>query len=324
MFASHSVRVFEDLSFEESDEFLGCERVLDGVDGGDVECVAGVVRRCEFVEVHGVYFTMVVGRIGCGMDFFKALDDGASRVLAAMRSHVLWPERYASFDAESARLFLTECCWTDDDETGEVALIPDLPFVRVLCEAYVETKRAGKPLVIEKSRRLLVSWIVRGLRLWSMGLRRETGVICGLTYPRAAEHVWRVAWLYKQLADRRPSMGLPRLKEGENTKGGPMLGKKLDVVILPNGSMVSSLNQEGESFQGSGYTWVDMEEASLYDDFGSMWSQAHTVTSGRADVPGGHIIVITNANGANAAWKERKAVKRVYWNQDPTWIPRVK
>lgn len=255
------------------------------------------------------------------MNYLQANKDAFERAMASAKPKPLWPERYQELTVECAYRFLTECCFTDDEETGEIALIPALPFVKTVCEAFIYTRATGKPLIIEKSRRLLVSWIIRGLRLWTMGLRRESGVVCGLTYPKAAEHVWRIAWLYQQLADRKPSFKLQRLKEGDNTKGGSMLGKKIDTVILPNGSIATKLNQEGESFQGSGYSWVDMEEASLYTDFAGMWGQADTVTSGRADVVGGHICLITNANGANESWKQRKQAKRVFWNQDPTYKP---
>lgn len=251
----------------------------------------------------------------------KALSVYELMLDAGPKTSCLWPKEYRREDAETANKFLTECCWTDDEETGLVELIPNLPFVDTVCRAFIYTRNLGLEFEIEKSRRLLLSWMIRGLRLWTMGLRRESGVICGLTYPKSAEHVWRIAWLYNNLAERRPEFRLKKLEEGKETKGGSMLSKELDTVILPNGSIVTTLNQEGQSFQGSGYSWVDMEEASLYKDFAGMKGQAHIVTGGRADVAGGHVCIITNANGANESWKESKVPKRILFNEDPTYRP---
>lgn len=230
----------------------------------------------------------------------------------------LWPAPYNEDTPESAYRFLTECCWTFDEETTEVNLIPALPFVRLVVNQFYETRKSGKPLKIEKSRRLLLSWIVRGLRLHSMGLRRESGVICGLNYPKAASHVWRIAWLYNTLASKRKDFKLTPLSTGKGYKGGTMESKKMEEVILPNGSIVVFLNQEGESFQGDGYTWVDMEESSLYSKYDEMRGQSLAVTKGRADVVGGHVCEITNASPGEE-WKSSKTIATVLWNNDPSF-----
>jgi len=220
-----------------------------------------------------------------------------------MRRGPLWPAPYREDSAEAAYRFITECCWTYNEADASVEPIPAQEHVREVVRAWWECRRTGRPFIEEKSRRLIMSWVFRGLRLWSMGLRPEKGVVCGLTYPKAAEHVWRFHWLYTQLRERRPEFRLAPCLAREGNVGA----MAIRTLILPNGSIASALNQSGESFQGSGYAWVDMEEFSLYMRPEYMYGQALRVTEGKPGEVGGHVSVITNAS-PNQAWQ---GIKRV-------------
>jgi hypothetical protein len=182
-----------------------------------------------------------------------------------------------------------------------VELIPKEEHIWIIVHAWWHCRATGRPMIEEKSRRLIMSWVFRGLRLWSMGLRRETGVVCGLTYPKAAEHVWRFWWLHTQLCQRRPEFNLAPCIARDGNVGAFDVGS----VRFPNGSMVSTMNQAGQSFQGSGYSWVDMEEFSLYMRPEYMYGQALRVTEGGAESIGGQVTIITNAS-PNKAWQNVK------------------
>src|SRR5581483_6788969 len=97
----------------------------------------------------------------------------------------------------------------------------------------------------------------------------EKRVLCGLTYPKAAEHVWRIWWLYEELRKRRPDFQLKACL----SRGGSTGAQEVEQVILPNGSLIETLNQQGQSFQGSGYSGVTMEEFSLYRYCDYMYGQ---------------------------------------------------
>lgn len=203
---------------------------------------------------------------------------------------------------EGAYKFLTECCWTYNEADQSVELIPKMDYIEWVVREWWEGKDLGQAVIIEKSRRLIMSWVLRGLELHMMGLGRTKGVIAGLNYPKAAEHVWRIWWLYEQLRTKRYDM---KLDPGEKWGGNP--GRmQLDTVMLPNGSTVEKLNQEGESFQGAGFGFVTMEEFSLYKDPEYMMGQAQFVTQGKAGGRGGHVTIVTNAS-PNAEWRGIKA-----------------
>jgi hypothetical protein len=194
-----------------------------------------------------------------------------------------------------------ECCWTFNEANSSVERIPKLPYIREFAEIWHECRAEGRPLILEKSRRLLMSWVLRGLELWRIGLDREKGLIAGLNYAKAAEHVWRVWWLYEQLRQRRPEFALPQCIP----RGGSIGAQSLRQVLLPNGSLVEALNQDGQSFQGAGYSWVTMEEFSLYRNPHYMWGQAIRVTEGKPGSRPGMVCVVTNASSSKA-WQEIK------------------
>lgn len=230
----------------------------------------------------------------------------------ARKPKPLWPAEYADDTPDCQYRFITELCKTWDDEDGQIKPIPKLPHVRFMSDLIWRDTKAGTSTIFLKSRRLVASWIVRACRLWSCGLSKETGVICAENYEKSAEHVWRMAFMYRQMQQD----GVP-LADCQPRKGN-MDAQEIGQLILPNGSLIDTLNQHGNSFQGRGKSWVDMEEASLYDHLAGMWFQAQTVTKGRADVVGGHVCIITNQS-PNVEWKDIKTVAKVIENNDPSW-----
>ncbi len=218
----------------------------------------------------------------------------------------LWPTRYVPSEVVSAEdastRFVFECCWTYNEADGSTELIPDHEYIRWFAGEWIANRATGGTLICEKSRRLIMSWVCRALELWAIGLGRQKLVICGLNYTKSAEHVWRIAWLYRQLISKRSEFGLAAAQE----RGGNFGAQELEQVILPNGSLVENLNQEGQSFQGSGYSGVVMEEFSQYDNPSYMYSQARRVTEGKPGQPGGFVVAITNA-WPSLEWKELKA-----------------
>ena len=173
------------------------------------------------------------------------------------------------------------------------------------------------PLIIEKSRRLLVSWILSACEVWSMGLKPETRIVSGLNYSKAAQQVWRSAWLYRQ-AKYRVFPGI----EDCQPRGGSFLAQDVREVLFPNGSFIKGMNQESDTFQGAGFAGIRFEEFSHFDHPAAIWGQGYVLTKGRADVLGGHRVAVCNA-WPSQEWQEIKSVESVIENKDPTWNPTI-
>jgi hypothetical protein len=229
------------------------------------------------------------------------LEELTQWVMDGSGGQCLWEERYAEEAPGSAKRFLHECCWTYNEADGSVELIPQEEYIDWFVDHWFQNRANGEILICEKSRRLIMSWVNRGLELWAMGLKQSKFVICGLTYPKSAEHVWRIASLSRQLEKRKPFGYRPIDHERDGNFGEQELG----VVMLPNGSLVTTMNQQGGQFQGSGYTGVVMEEFSQYRNPSYMYSQARRVTEGKPGKPGGFVVVITNA-WPGKDWQELK------------------
>jgi hypothetical protein len=222
--------------------------------------------------------------------------------LKTQSNKCLWPAPYNKDSVRSAYRFVTKCCWSYIEADGTVELIPgDKRYIKKLIRKWWECRRTGRTLIIEKSRRLIVSWILRALQLWAMGLKRCNHVIVGLTYAKAAEHVWRIWHLWSKICSNLHWFKL----DAANHWGGDPEGQSLDKVLLPNGSLISKINQESDTFQGSGYSEVDLEEFSLYDQPAGILSQARFVTEGVPGKVGGFVVIVTNA-AENPSWQECK------------------
>ncbi len=234
--------------------------------------------------------------------FRAALEETARRGLRLPRdsSEPLWPAPYNVDSPDALKAFVFDCLRTWNEAEGEVQHIPAKAYLETYAELWWDSRSTGLPFICEKSRRLVISWLERGCTLWSMGVRKEDCVLAGLTYPKAAKHVWRVLHYYEDLRIRFTDWNLPAC-----VKHGSTAAKQLDRIVLANGSKLEQINQDGDSFQGDGYSRVIIEELSMFRHVAALWAQAQFVTMGRPGTIGGHVISICNAS-PNPQWKELK------------------
>jgi hypothetical protein len=229
--------------------------------------------------------------------------EGASGKLVATP---LWPAPYNVDTPEAAYRFLTECCWTDNDADQVIELIPTKAYVRAVVQLWHAAYSSRTPMILEKSRRMVMSWVYRGLELWACGMKRSNWLVCDQDYAQSAKHVWRYHFMLEQMRMRRPELQVPAFQSR-----GSLSAHQLDMVILANGSTLSNANQEAGDLQGEGKTGITLEEFSRYRYPGRFWSQARFLTQGKAESRGGWVNAITNAS-ANEEYRELKGfVSRV-------------
>lgn len=212
----------------------------------------------------------------------------------------LWPEPYNELTPEAAYKWLTECWWTDNEANQKIQRIPSEPFVMEFCKEWVNAYVNRQPTIFEKSRRIVVSWMARGLETWAMGIQRGTWVIIDQTHKNAAEHLWRIDFSLWELYHRRPELKIPK-----HESRGAILTKEPTHVILANGSIIMQAHQDAEAAQGKGRSGVTMEEISKYRNPTAFWNQAIIITLGEAGTGGGWVCGIANAS-PNPDWKRIK------------------
>ena len=207
----------------------------------------------------------------------------------------LWPSEFDDTPEGAYRFVLAQHTWNEAE--GEVQPFPDKEFLRQYCHEWHACFKQGRMLVAEKCRRMVVSWCARSLELHQMGLRRTDCILVGEDLEAAAKHVWRLEFLYSELAKRNPSWKLKPHKylryEGE---------RKLKMFGLSNGSVTNYANGQSNQLQGEGTRIITMEEFGLYRYASAMLAQAKIITQGSANSPGGFVNLITNAN-TNPQWK---------------------
>jgi hypothetical protein len=225
----------------------------------------------------------------------------------------LWPEGYNEDTEDCAWAFVRDLVLTWDDERKKVHGIPNLYYLEWITRVWHRCRAHHVGLTMEKSRRIVVSWLKRGLNCWDMGLCRSTGVVTGMTFDKSCDFVWRIAFIYRQIRHTHPEYALPDC----STNGGNYDRMLVEEVIFPNGSKVEKMNQDSGKFQGSGYSWIDVEEPSLYRDVIGLNAQAVIITSGSGEEHAGSINHISNANPFNPDWIK---FRKISDQKIPEWL----
>jgi hypothetical protein len=215
-----------------------------------------------------------------------------------------WPDEYAEDTPECAWRFVQEQ-HTIEERTGLVRAMPGLEFLERYVHEWHECKRLGRVLIIEKCRRMVISWCARALELHQMGLGPSQQILAGEDFDAAARHVWRLQFLYTGLRERNPSWHLPDSGclryEGE---------RKLKMFSLPNGSVCDYANGQASGLQGQGAKIMTLEEAAQYRYLAGMVAQAQILVLG-SEKGGTLVHLITNTPRQNAPgaydWSRIKA-----------------
>lgn len=210
----------------------------------------------------------------------------------------LWPDKFLTLDGDTAFKFVTQCWWTYDEAEQQVALIPAKEYLEEIVHEWVGCFNARRPLIIEKSRRIVVSNTCRGLEAWLMGVNRGDGVIVDQKHENSAKHLWRMGFSLQELHKRNPQV----LREKCEMRGAVQV-KQATHLIFPNGSVVTQAHQDAEGEQGTGSTFVTLEELSKYKNPQGYLAQALMVTMGKAgsEGKGGWVMGIANAT-PNTEW----------------------
>ena len=220
------------------------------------------------------------------------------------RNKPIWPARFATDSEECALAFVLNC-QTWDENAKKIRDFPDKQYLRQFIHDWYECRKARKSLIIQKCRRMVISWCCRCLELWQMGLERSNLMLGGDDYEAAAKHCWRLKHLYVNLQERFPEWKLPDHVQSVYK------GEWLSTFSLSNGSTTQIINAKSESIQGEGCAIATFEEFGLYDNPASVIAQAKIVTMGDDGEGGssaGFVCCITNAQIA-PKWKAFKAIK---------------
>ena len=167
-----------------------------------------------------------------------------------------------------------------------------------------EARELGLSCIWEKSRRLVVSYLMGAIELYHLGMGRSKNLIVHLRNEDAMREVWRIYQMYEDLRTRKPDWRLPKLE----FYGNP-LSEKLEQLMFANGSVVLRHHQDSGGLQGSGFSGIRIEEISRYQYPSQLFAQALIVTQGSASSKGGFVYAPTNSS-PNADWQTLKQKTR--------------
>jgi hypothetical protein len=204
--------------------------------------------------------------------------------------------------------FLTTLCYTKDEAAGgRVAQMPDYPFFGQLCDALI----LYSPLLIDKARRVLASWIVCAFDLWLIGggqdprwvneqgeavLMQSTEnrkvVIASQKLEGPAGSAWfleeRIRFIYDQFEER----GFRELYWPEF----PTIEFKFGKAVASNGGSIECIAQGADQARGLAATLFHCEELSAWDKAGTTIGTIMPTLRG-----GGHLAAIATARSGTYA-----------------------
>ena len=240
--------------------------------------------------------------------------DCFDNALVGLRSDKpIWPAPYNELTAEAAYRWLTECWRTDDPAEQRTDLVPKKKFIRRFCRRWLRSFLTRTPMIVEKSRRLVISWVSRGLECWALGIKAGGLLIVDQTHLASSEHLWRIYHGLSRLIQDRPRLKIPPIVEVGKKRSdvpafvvsGSILKHEVTSISFPNGALLQQCHQEAGTAQGKGKTIIVLEEVSTYGAPSEFFDQALLVTQGSADGKGGWVYAIANAK-ANPGWQKIK------------------
>lgn len=194
--------------------------------------------------------------------------------------------------------FLSELCYTRDEARGgKVAQVPKWPFFPELADALLERNL----LFIEKSRRVMASWLVCCFDIWIAAggqdprwpvLMNSTGYRAVTVGARKFDSAcWFLENRIKFIVDQFEERGFR-----EKWPAFPTWQWKQGLGTASNGSTISACAQGADQLRGQGATLLHFEELAF-------WEQARQ--SVEASLPvlhgGGHVVAVTTPNASSYA-----------------------
>lgn len=199
------------------------------------------------------------------------------------------------------RRFLLDWVWTQDEERGgQVARLPDDPYLGDVCDALIERIL----LLAEKSRRVRGSWIACGFDLWvaaggqdprwpslMLSTHNRQVVLAARKLKDFQGSAWflreRIRFIYDQAIRRGIHEVWPEFPEFEFTYSEARGSNGARINAVPSGS---------DQLRGPGATLIHGEEVAF-------WPAAKAAIAGALPCiqNGGHIILITTPQAGTHA-----------------------
>lgn len=193
------------------------------------------------------------------------------------------------------RAFLRDWVWTQDEARGgRIAQMPDAPYIDEVCSAILECDL----LLIEKSRRVMGSWILSATGIWIAAggqdprwptLMLATGHRQVIVAARKLRDLQGSAWFlrerYRFLHDQAVAHGIRDV-----WPEFPAATWTYTEARFANGSRINAVPSGSDALRGPGATLIHGEEAAF-------WPAARLAISGARPVVtnGGHFCLITTA-----------------------------
>jgi hypothetical protein len=213
-----------------------------------------------------------------------------------------WPAPYDTDTPEATYAFISLLRTWNEANSQVDFFFGKKDYFKDLATEWRTCRNSGQRMVIEKCRRMGISYQLGALELHDLGLKRQNHLITHLTNDDAGRELWRIWQMYTDLAERFPMWKLPPLKTY-----GSEAAQLLDQLIFGNGSVVDKHFENPKGLRGHGYTMMRIEELGHMQYPDALWAQANVLTMGEAGTSSGSFVCAVSNASPNQLWQ---AIKR--------------
>jgi hypothetical protein len=244
----------------------------------------------------------------------------AERLVAAVRKKKAEVE--ASVYQRDFHKFLTELVWTRDEaRAGVVRKFPDYPYLKDICDALIERDL----LLMEKSRRVLASWVVCAFDIWvcaggqdprwvnsdgenvlMLSQRNRKVLVAALKQEGEQSSEWFLHERIKAILEESEAHGLR-----EAWPSFPQWTAVSDKILFrETNSYIAAVPEGPDKLRGAGTTFIHAEEVAFWPHAKASITAALPVLQG-----GGHICGVTTAqvNSFAAEIVKKKSEGQAIW-----------
>ena len=178
--------------------------------------------------------------------------------------------------------WIYDCCLTiDEADAGKVKQFPDKDYLRLVCEVWMRENL----LVVPKSRRMMLTWVMLALHLWAALWQPRSAIFIQSKKEGDSGYLIgpeRLLFMYNNLPTPPPGYKWPGISS--QTKAPP-------IIRFDNGSQIFGIGQGPDQLRQYTASYVMLDEVAFWEWGRQTWGALKPTMQG-----GGKITAISSAN----------------------------
>lgn len=171
--------------------------------------------------------------------------------------------------------FIKDCCWTIDEADKKIKQFPDKEYLRYIVDTWLKYDI----LLIPKTRRMMLTWVMLALHLWGAIFHPNAAVFVQSKKADDSDFL---------ISDKRMKFIYDRLPEW--LKNAVSCEYKQYHLSFGNGSYVMAIGQGADQMRQYTASYVMLDEFAFWEQAAATWGALKPTIDG-----GGKVVLISSA-----------------------------